>query len=204
MSLIQFKDLPASYRWSQSTMLASVATLFFARHLPFQLFPNGVQIAIWVTVSGIASLAVLTACYVVIRYPYISLVPTSDQDVFSKQFVSPRLLYVAKFVFVLGILGFAVLMAGKLFDSNGFQIKQAALLLYFCVLFLFTLFLCFWYQPLRHPTVATFIRATLGIGLVLAPVILPILMIGSIRCRRLLDAEERLKRSSGSEREMFN
>ncbi|MDB4386014.1 hypothetical protein N9Z47_01495, partial [bacterium] len=103
MSDITYDRLPKSYRLSQSTMLASVGFLFLARNLPFQFFGPALQIATWVIVTGIAGLAIATSCYVVIRYPYLSLVSTSDKDKYSQQFVSKRLLMVAKIIFPLGI-----------------------------------------------------------------------------------------------------
>jgi len=189
MSDITYERLPKSYRLSQSTMLASVGFLFFARQLPFQFFGPVFQIAIWVIVAGIAALAVATACYVVIRYPYLSLVSTTDDDKYSQQFVSKRLLLVVKIIFPLGILFFCLGTTIALFNGTGNLTVQAITLPYFYCQFIFSIFLCFWYDPISHPTIATFIRATLGIGLVLAPILIPVLLIGSFRCKRLLDAQ---------------
>lgn len=188
MSEITYNKLPQSYRWSQSIMLASVGVLFFARHLPIQRLGPALQIVTWTIVAGIAGLSVSMSCYVVIRYPYISLVSTSDEDTFSKQFVSKRLMFVAKLILPIGLFGFCVLTTTAFFNGDGFQIVRAAVMAYFYIQFVFTLFLCFWYDPVTHPTVATFIRATLGIGLILVPLLLPVLFIGSIRCKHLLDA----------------
>ena len=166
----------------------SVGVLFLARYLPFQLFGVAFQIVVWSLIGGIAISAVLTSCYVVIRYPYISLVSTSDEDTFAKQYASPRLLLVAKVVFTLGLFVFCLLSTNAALNADGFRIDRVAVMLYFFIQFFFTLFLCFWYQPVTHPTIATFIRSTLGIGLVVVPLVLPILLIGSIRCRHLLAA----------------
>lgn len=170
-------------------MLLSVGVLIFARHLPVQLFGPPLQIAIWALVAGIASLAVLTSCYVVIRYPYISLIATSDQDTFSKQFESKRLLLVAKIILPTGIFFFCLGTTIAFLSGTGNFAVQAVVLPYSYVLFVFSLFLCLWYDPISHPTIATFIRSTLGIGLVLAPILLPVLLTGSIRCKILLDAQ---------------
>ena len=169
-------------------MLASVGVVFFARHLPIQRLGPALQIVTWTIVAGIAGLSVSMSCYVVIRYPYISLVSTSDEDTFSKQFVSKRLMFVAKLILPIGLFRFCVLTTTAFFNGDGFQIVRAAVMAYFYIQFVFTLFLCFWYDPVTHPTVATFIRATLGIGLILVPLLLPVLFIGSIRCKHLLDA----------------
>lgn len=194
MSDISYKRLPKSYRLSQSTMLLSVGVLFFARHLPVQLFGPPLQIAIWAIVAGIASLAVLTSCYVVIRYPYISLVATSDQDTFSKQFESKRLLLVAKIILPTGIFFFCLGTTIAFFSGMGNLTVQVIALPYAYILFVFSLFLCFCYDPISHPTIATFIRSTLGIGLVLAPMLLPVLLVGSIRCKSLLDTQSQSPR----------
>ena len=57
---------------------------------------------------------------------------------------------------------------------------------YYCyVQFAFTVFVCFRYNPTTHPTVSTYIRATRGIGLLDIPTTFPVLIIGSIRCKRI-------------------
>ena len=186
MSDIPYNRLPKSYRLSQSTMLASVGVLFFAKHVPFQLLPPELQIAIWAIVAGIAGLAVITSCYVVIRYPYISLVSTTKEDIFSQQFVSRRLLWVAKIIFPLGILFECLGITNAFVNGDGNSNIQLVTLPYFYIQFVFSLFLCFRYDPIAHPTIATFIRSTLGIGLILTPVLLPVLLLGSFRCKQLL------------------
>ena len=189
MSDIPYDRLPASYRLSQSTMLASVGVLFFAKHVPFQLLAPALKIAFWGIVSGIAGLAVITACYVVIRYPYISLVSTTSEDIFSQQFVSKRLLWVAKVIFPLGILFGCLGITAAFLNGDGNSKIQVITLPYFYIQFVFSLFLCFRYDPIAHPTIATFIRSTLGIGLTLTPVLLPVLFIGSFRCKQLLGTQ---------------
>jgi hypothetical protein len=58
---------------------------------------------------------------------------------------------------------------------------------YLGFMFGFCMFMAFVYDPVQHPTLATLARATLGMGLLLFPIFLPIVMIGSFRMRRLLD-----------------
>lgn len=67
--------------------------------------------------------------------------------------------------------------------------SQVAALAYVLILFLFVAYLCFGFDPERSPTIATFIRSKLGLGVVLMPLFVPFLIVGSVRCRRLLDAE---------------
>ena len=57
------------------------------------------------------------------------------------------------------------------------------------ILFLFVIHSCFFYERELHPTVATFIRVTLGFGIVLVAFFVPILVIGSDRYRGLVEDE---------------
>jgi hypothetical protein len=52
--------------------------------------------------------------------------------------------------------------------------------------FWFVGFLLTSYRKEKHPTIATFLELTYGIGIVMFPIYIPTLVIGSIRCRRFL------------------
>jgi len=58
---------------------------------------------------------------------------------------------------------------------------------YSSILLAFMIFYATTFRPQTHPTIATFIRATLGLGVVLFPLYIPALIIGSARCKVLLD-----------------
>ena len=76
---------------------------------------------------------------------------------------------------------------------------QIATFAYVATLFGFVMFLTFFYDAELHPTVTTFIHATLGVGVVFVPFFIPILIIGSIRCKRLLDSVVAEPNPSGAE-----
>ena len=50
-------------------------------------------------------------------------------------------------------------------------------------------FLVFRFDKVRHPTIATFIRSTLGIGIVFYPMYVFTIAIGAWRCHRLLEVQ---------------
>ena len=55
----------------------------------------------------------------------------------------------------------------------------------------FLLFLTFGYSPERYPAVATYLRATAGVGLVFFPLFIPALIVGTIRANQILDEADR-------------
>ena len=63
------------------------------------------------------------------------------------------------------------------------------------------LFLLVRYNLIAHPTIATFVRVTIGFGVLLFPVYIPALMIGSMRCERLLAKTEIQLATSTSDNE---
>ena len=68
-------------------MLVSLIAIASARQVLFLTNPQGepvVQIIGWSLFLGITLLAVTTSCYVTLRYPYLSLVATSKDDLFTK------------------------------------------------------------------------------------------------------------------------
>jgi hypothetical protein len=153
--------------------------VFSQNALPMVKIVAGAVIGLMVLVS----LAV--SCYVVIRYPYLSLVPTSDKDHFAKHFsLSGTWLY--KVLKLLAVAATAVLIV-SIIALGVDDLRKVLTLIYGIIMFGFLIFLTFVYDPVSHPTVATFIRATLGIGILLFPIFLPAVLIGSLRCRWLLD-----------------
>lgn len=189
MAEIPYRKLPRSYRWSQSIMLVSPMAIASGRQVLFLPNQQGepiVQIIGWSLVLGISLFAVITSCYVTLRYPYLSLVATSKDDLFTKQWTSPKISAIAKGVFPLGLLGFCFLSTTAMLATERLQPARIAATYYFYVQFAFTLFLCLRYDPITHPTVSTYIRSTLGIGLLYIPITFPVLIMGSIRCKRTL------------------
>ena len=187
----RFNDLPLSYRMSQHGMLTAITTVLFSWSFLGKNWPDLVKLGLIVAVIGFVFFALCLSAYVVLRYPYLSLVDTRDGDVFKRQFKSRFLSRVTKLLGlgVVGLLFFAVVVAGL---SDGIKNPgQAVLTIYVSLLFAFLLFLCFRHSDQRYPAVSTFIRSTLGLGIVLAPLFIPILILGNWRCNRLLDAEVR-------------
>ena len=189
MDAPEFKDLPLSYRLSQRGMLAAVSTLLFSRTLAAGQWPVAAKWGLGGLVGCIVVFALLASCYVVIRYPYLSLVQTSDGDIFSNQFTSQTLARVTKALSLLILILLLGVLVYVTWTKGIANLLLASSLAYVAILFAFVVFLSFRYDAELHPTVATFIRATLGFGILLSPVFIPVLMIGSVRCRRLLDAE---------------
>ncbi|OUT62334.1 MAG: hypothetical protein CBB71_01950 [Rhodopirellula sp. TMED11] len=172
-------------------MLTAITTVLFSWSFLGKNWPDLVKLGLIVAVIGFVFFALCLSAYVVLRYPYLSLVDTRDGDVFKRQFKSRFLSRVTKLLGlgVVGLLFFAVVVAGL---SDGIKNPgQAVLTIYVSLLFAFLLFLCFRHSDQRYPAVSTFIRSTLGLGIVLAPLFIPILILGNWRCNRLLDAEVR-------------
>ncbi len=184
-----FDDLPLSYRLSQRAMLAAVATLLFSRSLAMPQWPI---LARWLFASVIGGIVIFALCissYVVVRYPYLSLVQTHDGDVYSAQFTSKVLARIMKTVSLMILFLLLAVLVGVTAVKGIANPQQVAALAYVVILFLFVVYLCFGYDPVLNPTIATFIRSTLGLGIVLMPLFIPVLVVGSLRCRRLLEAE---------------
>lgn len=186
MTTPSFNDLPFSYRLSQRSMLAAIGSLIFARNLAMAQWPVAAKWLLTLLVGAIVIFALITSSYVVIRYPYLSLVKTHDGDVFSAQFTSKTLARITKSVGLLTLFISIVVLAG-IAAVEGIQLPQHVIALsYVLSLFFFVLFLCFWYDPIDNPTISTYIRSTLGLGIILIPFFIPVLIIGGLRCRRLL------------------
>ena len=189
MDELSFEDLPLSFRLSQRSMLAAVGILLLSQTLRVQQWPIAARWWLAAVVSTIVCFALFISAYVVIRYPFISLVETSDEDIFAQTFTSKTLTRLTKAT-ALTILGVILLsMALVLFTKGNLTVFYAISIIYVTVLFGFVCYVCFFYDAESHPTLATFIRSTLGVGIVLSPLFLPILAVGSYRCRLMLDAE---------------
>lgn len=179
-----FGRFPFSYRLSQrlmSLVLVALASLVFGF---FAGVP--VQIRIWIVCA--CGLVVLVSfgltAYVVVRYPYISLVIPTDGDLFSQQQGSS----LGRLVRILNSLAILFLIVGPaIVITRGIDTPfEIVFLVYSALMLPLLLFLRFLYSSESHPTLATLIRSTFGIGLALFPIFLPVVAVGSVRCRRLL------------------
>lgn len=179
-----FGEFPLSIRLAQRSILAAVVIPIVLRTL--LRAPIGwLRIGIGVVSGSCALVGLIATYYAVIRYPYMGLVDAADGDLFSKYLESQKkwVLNLAKGV---GILIAIFTIFSRLWDGqiNGIDLLIA---LYAASILIFLLFLTFLYDRADHPTVATFLRCSMGLGIFLYPLFIPALIIGSMRVNTLLD-----------------
>jgi hypothetical protein len=177
----KFSEFPASYRYSQLGVFLSVCSLFFGRQLFRGMIPMDVKRLILSTVGLVVLFSLLLSCYVIIRYPYLSLIEPDDGDLYSR-FVRARR-WMLKFLGVSTSVSLVLLSVMQFLVSKTWSWWP----LYGLTLALFVIFLTFFYRSEYYPTIATFLRATLGAGIFFFPLFIPVLLIGSFRCQRLLN-----------------
>lgn len=180
----RFQEFPRSYRWSQIGIgLALTASAIGGT--AFQQCPEKIKIVAVSILGAMVVVCLLISHYVIIRYPYISLVESEDGDMFSRHFptAGSALYLILKAV---GLMLPLTLMVGCW--ATGFQNAASKFIFVYCLfLFFFLVHFTFFYNSLKHPTIATFIRSTLGLGIPLYPLYGLTIAIGSWRCRSLLD-----------------
>jgi hypothetical protein len=189
----QFKDFPLSYRVAQfSVTFTLISLVIVGRIISKPILPDPIRFLIIAVLLTAISVSLLASSYVVVRYPFLSLVEPGDGDFFSQHFPSRR-----KLIFRILGLGFVCMfavMVVTLISSGKGGPGKVWIMLYCISMIPALLFLIFIYKPIAYPTVATYLRATLGIGIPLIPIMFPLILIGSVRCRRLLhQAELKLK-----------
>lgn len=182
---IEFKDFPMSYRFSQGGIALALVLLTFSRAAFSENSPPIVKIVAGSILGLIVLVSLAVSYYVIIRYPYLSLVQTSDKDYFAKHF-SMSGTWLFKLIKALAVAVTAIMIV-SIITGGVDEMRKVLVLIYMLIMFAFLIFLTFIYDPDSHPTIATFIRATLGIGVLLFPLFLPAVLIGSLRCRWLLD-----------------
>ena len=182
---IQFSEFPLSYRLSQgSIFLALFSTYAILKAIAANLPPPARTVIVSLVLSAIL-FGLVVSSYTIIRYPYLSLVSTDDY--FLKAFpTSSSCLYTT--LKLTAILTVAMLAFSSCID--GLQVRELPVFFYMLLMLAFLIFLTFVYDPLAHPTISTYIRTTLGIGIIFFPIFLPILLIASWRCRSMLDQAE--------------
>ncbi len=137
-----------------------------------------------VTLAGIAvALALLVSGYVVVRYPFLSLTPALAGDRFEGQ-LGPRN---RRPVQILRILALAFFIMGViLVPLRGIDnLVESLFVCYASTMIPVLAWLVVAYDPVSHPTVATLIRSTFGIGIALFPLYIPMLVLGSMRCHEM-------------------
>ena len=184
---INFKEFPFSYRLSQSGIVFAIALGFIAAKIARQNMPPVVAIIAGSIIGANVGGSLLVSQYVIVRYPFLSLIEPADGDYFAKQIsAGSRLLPLIKWF---GMLMFVFMIV--MISIQGIRKPiQVGVIIYSIFMLGFMIFLTFKYDPVTHPTVATYIRSTIGIGVLLFPIFIPALIVGGIRCRRLLEAQE--------------
>lgn len=184
MSQPALQQFPISYRIAQGGLAISLALMFNIRTLFNPNVPIIVRSVAGTILGVVVLIALFAGYYVIIRYPFLSLVEVEGGDRFDQKFQSAngRVYFVLKLLstIVVAILLMTIALMG--FDN----IRQLAMFSYLATTLGFLAFFTFIYHPIKHPTVSTFIRATLGLGIFLFPFFLPAILIGSRRCNRLL------------------
>lgn len=181
---MEFRTYPLSYRFSQGGMAVAIASAFSPLSEIARLAPTA-QFALLTIMWATVCISLCVSFYVIIRYPYLSLVKSSDSDHFMKYFASSGT-RVYTFLKILAIAVVLMVIISLLVGDKKDPLKFIRLA-YMITILCFLIFMTFVYNPISYPTIATFIRATVGVGVLLFPVFIPALVIGSIRCRRLLD-----------------
>ena len=186
-----FREFPLSLRIAQRSFLFAILIPIVLRFM-FRAKVGWMSVAV-MAASGLCLLTGIVATYfVLIRYPYIGMIDPADGDLYAKHVETISLSF-RKMLKVLGIAAGTLAIAIPFLDANIKPIEMVWLM-YAATLFLFILFLAFRYDRLEHPAVATFLRCTLGLGVILCPIFIPALIIGSIRAQTILDdADARLE-----------
>jgi hypothetical protein len=144
-------------------------------------------------VSGLLALVgYVTTCWVLVRYPYIGMVDSSDGDLYTK-YVDKLGAMIKKLLGLCAVVCLCFALVAPMRDGkiNGMEILW---LLYGGSTLVFLLFILLRFNRFDHPAVATLLRCTLGFGIPLFPLFVPALIVGSLRARRLLDeAQEQIR-----------
>lgn len=183
---LRFQDFPRSYYWSQKGIGFALVTLAVGG-MVLRICPAVLRAIVLSCLGLLVFCCLLLSHYVVIRYPYISLVEPEDGDSFSRHFASAgSSLYV--FLKVAGLL-VPFLIATAIWVT-GFQDIASTLTFAYCIpLIVFMSYFIVAYDSVQHPTITTFVRSTLGLGVPLYPFYIVTIVIGVVRCRHLLKSQ---------------
>ncbi len=144
--------------------------------MPVWMWP--ILITIWL--PGVLGLGI--GYYAIMRYPYISLVCQLN----SPRLTTGWLKVLLAIIFYVLAAGLTYLFLAILIWSPKKDISGVLSILYFLVECWFVGFMFFPYHSDRHPTIATFIHLSCGLGVILVPLYIPAIVIGTLRCRAFL------------------
>jgi hypothetical protein len=186
----KFREFPLSVRVAQRSWITAVT-------IPLVMLQVIARMKVpWVAQSifGISGLFALvgyvSTCWVLVRYPYIGMVDSSDGDLYSK-YVGP----LGRVPKILGTCAVVCLCIALIVLSQKGKLTGIEILwiLYCGSTLLFLLFILLRFNRLDHPAVATLLRCTLGFGIPLFPLFVPAVLVGAQRAKRLLDeAQEQI------------
>jgi hypothetical protein len=186
-----FREFPLSVRIAQRSWVTAVT-------IPLVMLQVIARMKVpWVAQSifGISGLFALvgyvSTCWVLVRYPYIGMVDSSDGDLYSK-YVGP----LGRVPKILGTCAVVCLCIALIALSQKGKLTGIEILwiLYCGSTLLFLLFILLRFNRLDHPAVATLLRCTLGFGIPLFPLFVPAVLVGAQRAKRLLDeAQEQIR-----------
>jgi hypothetical protein len=186
-----FREFPLSVRIAQRSWLTALAIPILSLRILTKIkVPWVVQ-----TILGIAGLCgvvgFVATCWVVVRYPFIGMVDAADGDLYAN-YVEKTSMILKKFVGLCTAIGLGISLYLPLADGRitGIEILW---MIYASLVLVFVLFLLLRYNRFDHPTVATLLRSSMGLGILFFPLFLPAVIVGSGRAKRLLgEAQERL------------
>ncbi len=179
-----FVDFPFSIRLAQRSILIAIAIPIVLRTLLRAGVPR-LRLIVVCAAAVCGAVGLIATYYAVIRYPYMGLVDAADGDLFSK-YIEARPKWMMVFVKIAGLIGTVAAVVvpftdGQLSDAEVWMVLYALSLLGFFI------FLSFFYSREDYPTVATFLRCSMGMGIFVYPIFIPALLLGSMRGRMLLD-----------------
>jgi hypothetical protein len=119
------------------------------------------------------------------------MVDAADGDLYAN-YVEKTSMILKKFVGLCTAIGLGISLYLPLADGRitGIEILW---MIYASLVLVFVLFLLLRYNRFDHPTVATLLRSSMGLGILFFPLFLPAVIVGSGRAKRLLgEAQERL------------
>jgi hypothetical protein len=181
-----FKEFPLSFRIAQRGMLVSLIALFFGRRF-IGAKAGGLGAIFMLCILICLVTSILATGYVVLRYPFLGLVDAVDGDLYHRNITARRSTGVLLRMLNCLLIIVLVLACWMLISRGRMTVGQVWFCGYSLVLIPFLLFLGIRYDRIKHPTIATFIRASLGLGIPLYPLFLPVIYLGSRRCRALLE-----------------
>jgi len=179
-----YREFPLSVRIAQRSWLTALAIPVLSMRILAKIKIPWVLQTIFGVTGLVALVGFVATCWVIVRYPYIGMIDAADGDLYAK-YIEKVSLFVKKLVgiCVAIILGVALYSPMRDGNINGLELLW---LLYGACTMIFLLFVLIKFNRFDHPTVATLLRCTMGLGILLFPLFLPALIVGSQRAKRLL------------------